>query len=547
MRQLISALLMAFALAGLIAAGPGSAQSDAFAGALRSAAETWSLAAICPEPNDERQRACTLDPGADTLGFITGSGDVDMYRFELLDGDASVHLTLSDLPAPYGVQVLDWRGEVVTASERADARTEVARAVLHTPGSYYAVVSSRNGETAEAKSYRLGLVVTYPNSPVRRLVFRDDYAIGVDDWDYRGDTADISRGRGVLSIMPNMTGFPAFGMWSLTHAPADLMVIGDVWVTAGADVDVHLNFGSTYDGSSSFDLLVNTRTGRVALFHHADISSSIIDLPQSAAVDRDGGVNRVVLSSSGDAIRAAVNGQDVFKVTGQRVESGRLSVSAVSWGDPATLTLDNLVVTAEDGPEVTIGSVLLSERFDDPGHQAISTIPTHSASADAAYLDGEYRVRLLSGLDSAIVQLPYNFDFDDAVLSVDVRVVGDPAGRVVMLDCRSQGAGRYRAYGFMIAPEARRFTLVRWDEGAEVRLVPGQESPLIGPGPEWNHLDLRCEGPTIEASVNGQVVATVSDQTYRQGGFAMGVTVVAEESETAQAEARFDNLIVTRR
>jgi hypothetical protein len=128
---------------------------------------------------------------------------------------------------------------------------------------------------------------------------------------------------------------------------------------------------------------------------------------------------------------------------------------------------------------------------------------------------------------------------------VDAQVVGEVAGRFLVVGCRRQETETLTGYRLAIAPDAGLFTLVRRDAALEVQLAAWQESGAIRRGGEWNRIELTCAGSTIDAIVNGQVVASVQDATYPRGQGILGVGIFPGQG--APAEANFDNLLVTRR
>jgi hypothetical protein len=79
----------------------------------------------------------------------------------------------------------------------------------------------------------------------------------------------------------------------------------------------------------------------------------------------------------------------------------------------------------------------------------------------------------------------------------------------------------------------------------ETVLTNWQTSPAIRHDQDTNHLELTCAGSTIDLSANGQSLATVQDTTYTRGIFTMATGVFPGQG--ASSEARFDNLVLTRR
>ena len=79
-------------------------------------------------------------------------------------------------------------------------------------------------------------------------------------------------------------------------------------------------FGQTDAGQNYYSLVVSAGLGQATLFRMVDGRVvPIVDWVLIPAIDRQGGVNRVVVRVDGGEIRANVNGQDLFTATGQQV------------------------------------------------------------------------------------------------------------------------------------------------------------------------------------------------------------------------------------
>lgn len=199
---------------------------------------------------------------------------------------------------------------------------------------------------------------------------------------------------------------------------------------------------------------------------------------------------------------------------------------------------------ADDAP-VRPGTVLLHETFDDPASPLFWGASLVPGQSDLAVVDGSLHVRRLTEGGTAVFMLPADAGADNATIAVDAQLTGEVAGRYLLLGCRRQDTEIQSGYRLAVAPDAGLFTLVRRDAAVEVPLAGWQESGAIRRGGERNRLELTCAGSTIDAVVNGQVVASVQDETYPQGQVLLGVGVFPGLG--APAEAYFDELVVTRR
>jgi hypothetical protein len=85
----------------------------------------------------------------------------------------------------------------------------------------------------------------------------------------------------------------------------------------------------------------------------------------------------------------------------------------------------------------------------------------------------------------------------------------------------------------------------------DARLVGPTASPAINTGQQTNRFELACGGSTIEATINGTRVATITDNSYRSGslwigaGHATPANPAVATPLASPVEAHFTNLVVT--
>jgi hypothetical protein len=109
------------------------------------------------------------------------------------------------------------------------------------------------------------------------------------------------------------------------------------------------------------------------------------------------------------------------------------------------------------------------------------------------------------------------------------------------LTCRDQPGGSSH-YRLSIDTRSGFFRLTRWDDGEPTTLKDGNSDAILR-GNMVNRIALTCSKSTISASINNQLLASVTDDTYRSGRIEIGVGVYAT-NDPVTAEARFDNLRV---
>jgi hypothetical protein len=188
-----------------------------------------------------------------------------------------------------------------------------------------------------------------------------------------------------------------------------------------------------------------------------------------------------------------------------------------------------------------VDQIVIVDSFNDPNRGRLSVVSPDPSKVRYAYEDGEYVIETLDP-NAGIWQAGIEGAYADVAIAIDVRLVGETAGRLVALGCRySLTGGQATGYALLANPAAGTVALFRYD-GAAVALTDAVASGAFLPAVEQNRLELSCVGTTIKATVNGQVVVTVEDATY-----ASGYLFIAAGTQDAPGtvDARSDNLLIT--
>ena len=184
------------------------------------------------------------------------------------------------------------------------------------------------------------------------------------------------------------------------------------------------------------------------------------------------------------------------------------------------------------------GQAISSDNFDDEGRGILPRASTDPTKWRRGYVSGEYQLQRIdpSWTGAASAHVPGSHA--NASIAVDARLVGEFADRLLIVTCRESRTG---GYGFLVSPDDGRFTLARVDSGGQVTLI-AQQSGAVRRGTATNRLELSCVGDNITASINGSQVASVRDSALAEGEYGFGVS-----ARGMTADARFDNLVLTRR
>ena len=221
-----------------------------------------------------------------------------------------------------------------------------------------------------------------------------------------------------------------------------------------------------------------------------------------------------------------------------------LDVSGVRVPDAAELTGGAADVEAGEvrrPADEDVDQIVIVDTFNDPNRGRLSVVSPDPSKVRYAYEDGEYVIQTLDP-NAGVWQAGIEGAYEDVAIAIDVRLVGETAGRVVVLGCRYAFAGgQATGYALLADPAAGTVALFRYD-GAPVALSDAVAGDAFLPATEQNRLEFSCVGATITATVNGQVVATVEDATYASGY----LFIAAGTLDTpGTIEARFDNLLIT--
>ena len=315
---------------------------------------------VCPEPNDRLQAACNIGIDSDALGFISSPGDRDAYRLVTHDFGARVHLALPDRPHPYRIALVGYDGKVLHSSEAGNIDT-----VLDQPGTYYAIVESATGESDSTAPYRIRLGIRHPMGMEPTVLYSEGYGLGdprtftLDDGtvhEGRVQDPDGTYGEGDGHFFANIAveGTPddptamTFTIKPTNGGPPN--TVDDFTLTIDSEMVEPANAGYTVtfrviDESNFLRLTVDLKS-KVAKLSKV-VKGELTALTDWTPVQglRETGINRTVIRCVGTEIRASINGKLVARVHDDTFSEGLFGFGATTWGGPATIYFDNILVT----------------------------------------------------------------------------------------------------------------------------------------------------------------------------------------------------------
>ena len=220
---------------------------------------------VCPEPNDEFQKACNLGPASPALGFLSNGNDIDVYRFEVLDFGAQATLQLQTGGLPYRVSIANWAGDVVATSVQ-EGDVQVARLAVLQPGSYYAFVDSSTGAFVPSQPYTVAVNVAYASAPPMVTTegeFRANE--GEDENDVREGEDFIQEGgsRTIRTRRPGTHDAPVAANWLMAAVGENFTATIDARVIEGNNAGFRILFGG--DAQNRYSVLIDTTDSQVRL------------------------------------------------------------------------------------------------------------------------------------------------------------------------------------------------------------------------------------------------------------------------------------------
>ncbi len=201
-------------------------------------------------------------------------------------------------------------------------------------------------------------------------------------------------------------------------------------------------------------------------------------------------------------------------------------------------------------------TVQISDDLSAPRGDHLPPTSADPARYDVGYVAGQYQItvnRPASATASSQGEAVIAGTYGDASVAVDAALVNPTPDQYLQLACRSQGP--FSQYRFAFRPATGEYSITRWltIPGLDAPLGPpllprGLISPAVQRGTAVNHAELRCQGTTISAQINGEIVAKLSDNTFASGKLWIAVGEVFGAQPTGQKPvARFSNLVVTAR
>ena len=167
------------------------------------------------------------------------------------------------------------------------------------------------------------------------------------------------------------------------------------------------------------------------------------------------------------------------------------------------------------GPTTSRSSetVVLSDTFDDPATGIIPPLENAAEDFSAEYDSGLFDVDALADDFSGAFAIQFGDSYTDVTIAVDAVLSGgieEEPGRYIFLSCRvGEDGGGYR---LEFRPQIAAVVLRKLDSETGQQIASAEMAEAV-PVTDQARLELRCNGSTISAKVNGQDVVTAAVTT----------------------------------
>jgi uncharacterized repeat protein (TIGR02543 family) len=212
------------------------------------------------------------------------------------------------------------------------------------------------------------------------------------------------------------------------------------------------------------------------------------------------------------------------------------SASGTTSGINITMDVDkNLTAHFKTTP--TVPEVLFLDDFSDEA----GVWDTFSNEDGSAFYENGW-LHLINYTSAAVVTDTYAYQyFTDFVLEVETKLVGGTDDNWHQVFCRNQDDDNY--YEFAISADGY-YYVSRYIGGLEVLLAGAEanHSSYIHQGQGvTNLIHIECIGSILSLSVNGHVLATVTDTTFTGGDIGLAASALSGTF----TEIAFDNIVVS--
>jgi hypothetical protein len=210
------------------------------------------------------------------------------------------------------------------------------------------------------------------------------------------------------------------------------------------------------------------------------------------------------------------------------------TATATMWTPTPTNTpTDTPTDTPTNTPTLTpTPEYLYMDDFDDP---ASGWNESSDSFAQLEYFDGGYRMKLKQASYFIWSISPLKKSFSDFRLEVDVKKIGGPDNGEFGVIARYHD--RLNFYAFLVSNDGEGI-IFKYEDGDYEGLSSDRLEDIQGVHPDaLNHLAVLCRGEELELYVNGELVLSATDTSFRDGDLGL----LVGNLDIAGADFLFDN------
>jgi len=204
-------------------------------------------------------------------------------------------------------------------------------------------------------------------------------------------------------------------------------------------------------------------------------------------------------------------------------------------------------------------NILLADNFSDPSNGALPTQSRQPNETQLGYVNGEYQLAVVDPAYALGTFVSVPGSYTDTAIDLDVRMLPQNKPQAAFfLRCRYDFTppGGIAGYSFGLYPLQGAFSFGRWDPSSDsstadlTNLLAGgavQYSSAIRQGTAENHVQLSSDGDLLTASLNGTLMASLRDETFKVGRIqlAAGFGTGGRLDISGPIDVRLGNLIIT--
>jgi uncharacterized repeat protein (TIGR02543 family) len=207
------------------------------------------------------------------------------------------------------------------------------------------------------------------------------------------------------------------------------------------------------------------------------------------------------------------------------------------WSGSASGTTSTVTITMDSDKSLTahFTKVLFSDDFSD---ESSGWDTSAYYGGQVAYLNGHLDITDYEAYTGAMYSESQHY-FTDFILEVQTWLVGGTDNNWQEVSCRQRDRDNH--YTFAISADGY-YDVLKWVNGIGTYLVSITYSPYIHQGQGvTNLIQIECIGSSLSLSVNGHLLATVTDASFTGGN----IVLLASALDDTFTEVAFDNIIVS--